>query len=113
LFETIETAGALSTAFTSTLVIVSGALYILLFTISRLRNKPGLLTLAYACFAVQVANVLVLIAMLHFDAYGVTQAIATLLAYLLVPHAILHIITGAADRPENLSDISTISPDKQ
>jgi len=94
LIASIETTGALSTSFASSLIIAFGVLYILLFMISRLRDKPGMLTLSYACFAVLLANTLVLAAMLHFDAYAISQVLGALVAYLLVPHAILHLLAG-------------------
>jgi len=86
----------LITSFSITLVITSGALYILLFLISHLRKSPGMLILAYACFAVLAANVLVLATLLFLDGYQLAQVLGSLLAYLLAPHAIRRLFAGPA-----------------
>ncbi|HYQ72082.1 MAG TPA: hypothetical protein VET88_09175 [Gammaproteobacteria bacterium] len=88
MLETVEPARALIVYFSTVLVIASGALYILLFTLSHLRKRPGMLILAYACFAVLLANTLVLATLLHLDGYQLTAALSVLLAYLLLPLAL-------------------------
>lgn len=93
-----SSSGVLITSFPTVLVIASGALYILLFTISHLRDKPGMLILAYACFAVLVANVLVLATLLFLDGFQLVQVLGVLLAYLLVPHVIRRLVAGTAGR---------------
>ena len=95
MIQPVDTAGGLITSFSTALVIACGALYLLLFSIACLRAKPGLLILAYACFAVLAANVLVLATLLHLDLYTLAKALAALLACLLVPHAVRQLAAGA------------------
>lgn len=110
MIEPVVSSGVLITSFSTVLVIASGTLYILLFTISHLRNKPGLLILAYACFAVLVANVLVLATLLFLDGYQLAQVLGILLAYLLVPHVIRRMVAGPPDKSR--SACCTMSPAK-
>jgi len=100
----------LITSFSTALVFVFGALYLLLFTISQLRKKPGMMILAYACFAVLVANVLVLATIMHLSAAELAQVLGALLAYLLVPHAVRRLVSGADSKPVNRSDCYSLSP---
>jgi len=105
--------GVLITSFSTVLVLASGTLYLLLFTISQLRNKPGMLVLAYACFAVLVANVLVLATLLFLDGYQLAQVLGILLAYLLVPHAIRRMVAGPpGEKPSSRQAGCTLFPAK-
>jgi len=113
LIEPVASSGVLITSFSSALVIASGALYILLFTISHLRKKPGMLILAYACFAVLVANVLVLATLLFLDGYQLAQVLGILLGYLLVPHVIRRLVAGpAGEKPDSRAASCTLLPAK-
>lgn len=113
MIEPVVSSGVLITSFSTVLVIASGALYILLFTISHLRKKPGLLILAYACFAVLVANVLVLATLMFLDGYRLAQVLGILLAYLLVPHVILRMVAGPAEqKPVSRAACCAMSPAK-
>ena len=113
MIEPAASSGVLITSFSTALVIASGALYILLFTISHLRKKPGMLIFAYACFAVLVANVLVLATLLFLDAYQLAQVLAILLAYLLVPHVIRRLVAGpAGDKTDSRQACCTLYPAK-
>ena len=96
MLETAEPARAIIVSFSTVLVIASGALYILLFTLSHLHKRPGMLILAYACFAVLLANTLVLATLLHLDGYQLTVALAVLLAYLLLPLVLRRLVGGNA-----------------
>jgi len=113
LLETVESSGVLIASLSTALVIASGSLYILLFTISHLRKKPGMLILAYAGFAVLVANVLVLATLLYLDRYQLAQVLGVLLAYLLVPHALRRLLAGPpAERQVNRATCCSVFPAK-
>lgn len=88
--------GGVIASLSTVLVIASGALYILLFILSYLRKKPGMLILAYACFAVLVANVLVLSTLLFLDGYQLAQVLGLLLTCLLAPHVIRRLLAVTA-----------------
>jgi len=108
-----SSSGGLITSVSTAVVIASGALYFLLFTIANLRNKPGMLILAYACFAVLVANVLVLATLLFLDRYQLAQVLAILLACLLLPHVIRRLVAGpAGGKPGSRQACCTLSPAK-
>jgi hypothetical protein len=111
LIEPLETTGVLITSFSTALVIASGTLYILLFSLSHLRKKPGMLILAYACFAVLLANVLVLATLLYLDSYQLAQVLVVLLAYLLLPHAVRRLVARTAGgKPVSRSSCCTLFP---
>jgi hypothetical protein len=111
LIEPLETTGVLITSFSTALVIASGTLYILLFSLSHLRKKPGMLILAYACFAVLLANVLALATLLYLDSYQLAQVLVVLLAYLLLPHAVRRLVARTAGgKPVSRSSCCTLFP---
>ncbi len=113
MIEPVASSGVLITSFSTSLVIASGAFYILLFMISHLRKKPGMLILAYACFAVLFANVLVLSTLRFLDGYELLQVLGVLLAYLLIPHVIRRLVAGpAGEKPESRPDCCTLFPAK-
>ena len=113
MIEPVETPGVLITSFTTVLVIASGALYILLFTLSHLRKKPGLMILAYACFAVLLANVLVLATLLYLDSYQLAKVLGVLLTYLLLPHIVRRLVAGPAGvKPLRQSSCCSLFPVK-
>ncbi len=84
------------TFFSAAMVILSGALYALLFAYARVRQRPGLMPLAYAAYAGLVASVLVLAMVANLFATGFWTFIVALmlLGYLLAPHAIWHLCVG-------------------
>ncbi|MDD2701534.1 MAG: hypothetical protein PHH36_09880 [Sideroxydans sp.] len=89
--------------FSAAMVILLGALYALLFAYSRVRQAPGLMPLAYLCYAGLFAATLILAqaANLLSDLLWATVVVLMLFGYLLAPHAIWHLCVGthaAADK---------------
>jgi uncharacterized membrane protein len=84
------------TFFSAAMVILTGALYALLFAYARVRQRPRLMPLAYAAYLGLVASVLVLalVANLFATAFWTFIVALMLLGYLLAPHAIWHLCIG-------------------
>jgi uncharacterized membrane protein len=84
------------TFFSAAMVILSGALYALLFAYARVRQRPRLMPLAYAAYLGLVASVLALALVAHLFATGFWTFIVALMliGYLLAPHAIWHLCVG-------------------
>jgi hypothetical protein len=82
--------------FSAAMVILTGALYALLFAWSRVRRQPRLMPLAYAAYLGLVASVLGLAMAANLFASGFWSLIVALMlvGYLLAPHAIWHLCVG-------------------
>jgi hypothetical protein len=84
------------TFFSAAMVVLTGALYALLFAYARVKRRPRLMPLAYAAYLGLVASVLVLGAAAHLFASGFWIFIVAvmLVGYLLAPHAVWHLCVG-------------------
>jgi hypothetical protein len=84
------------TFFSAAMVILSGALYALLFAWARVRQRPRLMPLAYVAYLGLVVSVLVLAMAANLFATGFWTSIVVLMliGYLLAPHAIWHLCVG-------------------
>ncbi len=82
--------------FSSALVILLGALYALLFALSRLKNQRSLLYLAYLSYAGLAASVLALAVFAHLLQHQlwITVVVLMLVGYLLAPHGIWYLCTS-------------------
>ena len=82
--------GALSGA----LVVLSGALYALLFALGKLNRSQVLMGAAYLSYAVLFLCTLLLARFLRLDGPWVLVIVTMLIAYLLAPQAIWHLCVG-------------------
>jgi hypothetical protein len=84
------------TFFSAAMVVLTGALYALLFAYSRVKQRPRLMPLAYAAYLGLVASVLVLGTAAHLFAsvFWISIVAAMLVGYLLAPHAVWHLCVG-------------------
>ena len=84
------------TFFSAAMVVLSGALYALLFAYARVRRRPGLMPLAYAAYLGLAASVLVLgsVANLFSSGFWIFVVAVMLVGYLLAPHAVWHLCVG-------------------
>jgi uncharacterized membrane protein len=84
------------TFFSAAMVILTGALYALLFAYARVKQRPRLMPLAYLAYLGLVASVLVLATVANLFATGFWTLIVALMliGYLLAPHAIWHLCVG-------------------
>lgn len=84
------------TFFSAAMIIVTGALYALLFAYARVKQRPRLMPLAYAAYLGLVVSVLVLATVANLFGTGFWTFIVALMlvGYLLAPHAIWHLCVG-------------------
>jgi Kef-type K+ transport system membrane component KefB len=74
--------------FAAAMVIVTGALYALLFAFGKQRRSAVLLALAYACYGALAVFVVLLARVLHLDGFWQALTFVMLTGYLLAPHGI-------------------------
>jgi uncharacterized membrane protein len=96
MIEPVELNDFFLTFFSAAMVILSGALYALLFAYARVRQRPRLMPLAYLAYAGLVVSVLVLAMVANLFATGFWTFIVVLMlvGYLLAPHGIWHLCVG-------------------
>lgn len=84
------------TFFSAAMVIMTGGLYALLFAYARLRNRPGLMPLAYASYLGLFISVITLAfaANLFNSGFWTVIVLLMLIGYLVAPHAIWHLCVG-------------------
>jgi multisubunit Na+/H+ antiporter MnhB subunit len=84
------------TFFSAAMVIMTGAMYALLFAYARVKNRPRLMPLAYVSYLGLFASVLVLAYAANLFSSGFWSFIVLLMlvGYLLAPHAIWHLCVG-------------------
>ena len=84
------------TFLSAAMVIMTGALYALLFAYARVKRQPRLMPFAYAAYLSLVVSVLVLatVANLFGSAFWALIVALMLVGYLLAPHAIWHLCIG-------------------
>jgi len=97
--------------FSSAMVIMTGALYALLFAWSKLQSKPWLMSLAYISYAVLFASVLTLAAAAHLYGFWWWLVVIMLVGYLFAPHGIWKLCVGTHstqddEMPPNSEQIS-------
>ena len=84
------------TFFSAAMVILTGALYALVFAYARVKRRPRLMLLAYAAYLGLATSVLVLATVANLFATGFWTFVVALMlvGYLLAPHAIWHLCVG-------------------
>ena len=83
------------TFFSAALVVLCGALYALLFALSRVYAVRWLMPLAYVCYAVLAVSVWVLARAANFSGAWQGLALAMVLGYLVAPHGIWHLCVAS------------------
>lgn len=99
--------------FSGALVVIAGALYALLFALSRVYKRSQLLMFAYAAYMVLFISVLVLASVMHLSGFWQVVVATMLVGYLLAPHAIWHLCVGThpAEGDDVASEVSPASTD--
>jgi hypothetical protein len=84
------------TFFSAAMVIMTGALYALLFAYARVKHRPRLMPLAYIAYLGLFASVVALAFAANLFSSGFWSFIVLLMliGYLLAPHAIWHLCVG-------------------
>lgn len=93
LIEPVKLASFLTVFFSAAMVILTGALYALLFAYARVKQVPRLLPLAYLAYVGLCVSVVTLgqAANLFNDTFWTFIVGLMLLGYLLAPHGIWHL----------------------
>lgn len=107
MIEPVALANFFTVFFSAAMVIMTGALYALLFAFSRVRGAPRLMPLAYGTYLGLCVSVLTLAqaANLLNDTFWTVIVGLMLVGYLVAPHAIWHLCVGthtdapSADEP--------------
>jgi len=89
------------------LVVLSGALYALLFTLGKLRRSKPLLQTAFLSYAVLFLSSLVLARVLLFSGWWIAIVIVMLIGYWLAPQAIWHLCIGTHGEPAGQESLIT------
>jgi hypothetical protein len=100
LIEPVEPQDLWLAACSGALVILSGALYALLFSWSRVHRKPRLMPIAYGAYGLLVLFVGILAETLHLDGFWQIVVVTLLVGYLLAPHGIWHLCIGTHGESE-------------
>ncbi|NWG40016.1 MAG: hypothetical protein HXY27_08670 [Hydrogenophilaceae bacterium] len=84
------------TFFSAAMVIMTGALYALLFAYARVKHRPRLMPLAYLAYLGLFVSVVALAFAANLFSSGFWSFIVLLMliGYLLAPHAIWHLCVG-------------------
>jgi hypothetical protein len=96
MIEPVALANFFTVFFSAAMVIMTGALYALLFAYSRLKKMPRLMPVAYLAYLGLFASVMTLAnaANLFNNTFWTVIVGLMLTGYLLAPHAIWHLCVG-------------------
>lgn len=96
MIEPVALANFFTVFFSAAMVIITGALYALLFAFARVKTMPRLMPLAYFAYAGLAVSVLFLADAANLFHSGFWTAIVGLMlvGYLVAPHAIWHLCEG-------------------
>ncbi len=96
MIEPVAMANFFTVFFSAAMVIMTGALYALLFAYSRIKHAPRLMPLAYLAYLGLITSVMTLAnaANLFHNTFWTVIVGLMLLGYLLAPHAIWHLCIG-------------------
>lgn len=104
MIEPVEMANFFTVFFSAAMVIMTGALYALLFAFSRVKHLPRLMPMAYLAYLGLFASTMTLAraANLFNSTFWTAIVGLMLLGYLLAPHGIWHLCVGThADEHED------------
>lgn len=94
MIDPVATQHIMVAAIAGALIILFGAIYALLFALSRLRGRPGLMILAYAAYLVLLGAVGVLVSTLNMSGFWQLVAAVMVVGYFVAPRLIWHLCAG-------------------
>lgn len=105
--EPVALANFFTVFFSAAMVIMTGALYALLFAFSRVKGMPRLMPAAYLAYAGLAVSVAVLgeAANLFHSTFWTAIVGLMLLGYLVAPHAIWHLCVGTHELEHAEEDV--------
>ena len=84
----------MAAAIAGAMIILFGAIYALVFALSRLQRRPGLMLWAYLAYAVLVAAVVVLTETLNLSGFWQAVSAVMVVGYFVAPRLIWHLCAG-------------------
>jgi len=94
MIDPVATQHIMAAAIAGALIILFGAIYALLFALSRLRRRPMLMLWAYAAYAVLLGAVSVLSSTLNMNGFWQLVAAVMVIGYFVAPRLIWHLCAG-------------------
>jgi len=94
MIDPVATQHIMAAAIAGALIILFGALYALLFALSRLRQRRDLMFLAYGAYAVLIGAVGVLSMTLNMTGFWQLVAAVMVIGYFVAPRLIWHLCAG-------------------
>jgi len=94
MIDPVATQHIMAAAIAGALIILFGAIYALLFALSRLRRRPMLMLWAYAAYAVLLGAVSVLSSTLNMSGFWQLVAAVMVIGYFVAPRLIWHLCAG-------------------
>jgi len=94
MIDPVATQHIMAAAIAGALIILFGALYALLFALSRLRQRRDLMFLAYGAYAVLIGAVGVLSMTLNMTGFWQLVAAVMVIGYFVAPRRIWHLCAG-------------------
>lgn len=91
MIDPVSTQHIMAAAIAGALVILFGAVYALIFALSRLQRRPLLMLWAYAAYAVLVAAVWVLSTTLNLSGFWQIVSAVMVVGYFIAPRLIWHL----------------------
>jgi hypothetical protein len=94
MIDPVATQHIMAAAIAGASIILFGAIYALLYALSRLRRRPGLMLWAYAAYAVLIGAVSVLSSTLNMNGFWQVVAAVMVIGYFVAPRLIWHLCAG-------------------
>ncbi len=94
MIEPVELQNFFIAFFSAAMVIVTGALYALLFAWSKVYRRGWVMPLAYGAYALLVTSVLVLARVMNLNGFWWIVVMTMLVGYLLAPHGVWRLCVG-------------------
>jgi len=94
MIDPVATQHIMAAAIAGALIILFGAVYALLFALSRLQQRPGLMLWAYTAYAVLIGAVWVLSTTLNLTGFWQVIAAVMVIGYFVAPRLIWHLCAG-------------------
>lgn len=99
MLEPVAAENLLAAFAAAAVVILAGAGYAGGFALAKLYPRPMWMRLAWVCYALLVAAVVVITEVMNFSGYWFALSAVMLIGYLLAPHAIWHLTHATHSLP--------------
>lgn len=108
MIEPVELQNFFITFFSAAMVVVLGAVYALMFALSRIHKLPKLMFIAYLSYIGLFGSTLLLSYATNLNGYWKIVVAVMLIGYLLAPHGIWYLCVGT-----HSNECTPISPQRE